>query len=337
VTDLTRLSAALPECYYQTILGAAYLGDARELLRALPAQSVDLIVTSPPFALRRKKDYGNVDPSEYTSWFAGFSDEFWRVLKNDASLVLHIGGSWNEGEPTRSLYHLELLLYLCREAQRRFFLAQEFYWFNPARLPTPAEWVTVRRVRVKDAVDHIWWLSKSPHPRADNRKVLKAYSQSMKDLLKKGYVAKRRPSGHDISTKFGNDRGGAIPPNLLVIANTESNTYYLRACEAAGLKPHPARYPPGIPEFFIHFLTEPGDIVLDPFGGSNVTGEVAQALRRHWLCFELVERYVQGSKFRFPHELGGPEGIPFGKPKQVALFENAPCPYSQKTSSSPGS
>jgi DNA modification methylase len=333
VIDFAGFSAALPKCYYQTILGAAYLGDAKELTRALPDQSVDLIMTSPPFALQRKKDYGNVDPSEYTAWFAGFSDEFWRVLKNDGSLVLHIGGSWNEGEPTRSLYDVELLLYLCRDAEKRFFLAQQFYWFNPARLPTPAEWVTVRRIRVKDAVDDIWWLSKSPQPKADNRKVLKAYSQSMKDLLKKGYVAKRRPSGHDISTKFGNDRGGAIPPNLLVIANTESNSYYLRACGAAGLKPHPARYPSGIPEFFVRFLTEPGDVVLDPFGGSNVTGEVAQALRRHWLCFELVEEYLEGSKFRFPQELGEAGGIPPPRPRQTALFEASECHYSPKRNS----
>lgn len=334
MTDFSHLTSTLPKCYYQTALGAAYLGDARDLTRALPDECVDLIVTSPPFALQRKKEYGNVDASEYTAWFAGFAGEFWRVLRQDGSLVLHIGGSWNEGQPTRSLYHMELLLHLCRGLQSRFFLAQEFYWFNPARLPTPAEWVTVRRIRVKDAVDHIWWLSKTPYPKADNRKVLKAYSQSMKDLLKRGYVPRLRPSGHDISTKFGRDNGGAIPPNLLTIANTESNSYYLRACEAAGLRPHPARYPIGIPDFFIRFLTSPGEVVLDPFGGSNVTGEAAQALRRYWLCFELVEKYLKGSKFRFPDELGGPDGIPPAKPKGVALFESTPWPYSQKTNSS---
>jgi len=182
---------------------------------------------------------------------------------------------------------------------RKFHLAQEFFWYNPSKLPTPAEWVTVRRIRVKDAVDFVWWLSKTPHPSANNRNVLKDYSESMRDLLKKGYKAKLRPSGHDISNNFQRDHGGAIPPNLLVIANTESNSRYLRACREADLKAHPARFPARLPEFFIKFLTQKGDIVLDPFGGSNVTGEVAEKMDRRWLCFELLEEYLKGSKYRF--------------------------------------
>lgn len=191
----------------------------------------------------------------------------------------------------------------------KYILQKEFFWYNPARLPTPAEWVNVRRERVKDAVDCIWWLSKDPHPKANNRKVLQPYSDSMQELLKRGYKAKLRPSGHDISTKFSRDNGGAIPPNLLEIANTESNSKYLRACRQFGLKPHPARYPAGVPEFFIKFLTEPNDLVIDPFAGSNVTGEVAEKLNRRWIAFELVEEYLKGSRFRFeefcPSEIGG--------------------------------
>jgi len=121
----------------------------------------------------------------------------------------------------------------------------------------------------------------------------------MLDLLKRGYKAKLRPSGHDISTKFSRDNSGAIPPNLLEIANTESNSRYLRVCRQFGLKPHPARYPAGVPEFFIKFLTEPNDLVLDPFAGSNVTGEVCQRLGRRWISIELIEDYLKGSKYRF--------------------------------------
>ncbi len=285
----------LPEPFYQTEYGAAYLGDARQLIKGIPDSSVKLIMTSPPFALQRKKEYGNVSPEEYVDWFKGFEDEFYRVLRVDGSLVIHIGGSWIRGKPVRSLYHFELLLSLCHQ----FFLAQEFFWFNPARLPTPAEWVTVRRVRVKDAVDYVFWLSKTPNPKADNRRVLKPYSDSMKELLRKGYKAKVRPSGHDISTKFQRDNNGAIPPNLISISNTESNSYYLTKCRREGIKPHPARYPVGLPAFFVKFVTDRGDLVLDPFGGSNVTGEAAEKLHRNWLCFELVEEYLKGSRFRF--------------------------------------
>ena len=287
----------LPQPYYRTSLGAAYLGGALDLLGHLETGSINLIVTSPPFALKRKKEYGNVDPHEYVNWFLPFAKEFHRVLRDKGSFVLDIGGSWNPGMPTKTLYNFELLIALCRDVG--FHLAEDFYWVNPAKLPSPAEWVNVRRMRVKDAVDPVWWLSKTPFPKADNRKILKPYSKSMEELLVKGYRAKLRPSGHDISTKFKNNRGGAIPPNLLTIANTESNSYYLRACRAAGLKPHPARYPIGLPEFFIKFLTDRDDVVLDPFCGSNVTGECAERLCRKWLAFEISKEYLDGSKFRF--------------------------------------
>ncbi len=140
---------------------------------------------------------------------------------------------------------------------------------------------------------------KIPQPKADNRKVLKPYSQSMKQLLKKGYKAKLRPSGHDISDKFQKDNQGAIPPNLLEIANTESNSAYMRRCKTAGIKPHPARFPQGFAEFFVKFLTDEGDLVLDPFAGSNTTGFVAENLQRRWISFEINEDYVTGSLYRF--------------------------------------
>ncbi len=295
--------ATMLKPHYQTKLGACYLGDSLEVLpRILKPESVDLIMTSPPFALRRKKEYGNVEATRYVEWFLQFGRLFFELLKPRGSLVIDIGGSWNPGEPTRSLYHYELLIELCRMPDHKFSLAEEFFWYNPARLPTPAEWVTVRRVRVKDAVDCVWWLSKHAHPKADNRRVLQPYSESMHELLRRGYTPKLRPSGHDISNKFNRNNNGSIPPNLLQIANTESNSWYLRQCRKANVKPNPARYPAGLPEFFIKFLTEPGDLVLDPFAGSNVTGCIAQRLGRKWVAVELVEEYVRGSVFRFEKE-----------------------------------
>ena len=270
-------------------------------LSALPRRvrpgSVDLIMTSPPFGLVRKKDYGNVDADKYVDWFRPFGEVFKRLLKPSGSLVIDIGGSWLPGLPVRSLYHYELLLMLCRDYG--FHLAEEFFWWNPSKLPTPAEWVTVRRIRVKDAVNCVWWLSPTPWPRASNRRVLAPYSSAMKELLKNGYRPKLRPSGHDISAKFGVDNGAAIPPNLLAIAHTESNSAYLRYCKEKGIRPHPARFPADLPEFFIRMLTDPKDLVLDPFAGSCVTGEVAERLKRRWVCVELVEAYLQGAVGRF--------------------------------------
>lgn len=260
-------------------------------------ESIDLIFTSPPFALLRKKDYGNVAEDEYVKWFEAFAEEFYRILKPTGSFVIDIGGSWIPGQPTRSLYHFELLIMLCRKLN--FHLAQEFYWWNPSKLPTPAEWVNVRRIRVKDAVNCVFWLSKTPWPKVSNRRVLTPYSDAMLDLLENGYDAKLRPSGHDISDKFQRDNGGAIPPNLLPFPNTESNSYYLRYCREHQIKPHPARFPAKLPEYFIRMLTDIGDTILDPFGGSCVTGEVSERLKRKWTCCEIVDSYIEGAKGRF--------------------------------------
>jgi site-specific DNA-methyltransferase (cytosine-N4-specific) len=287
-----------PKQFLKTKHGQVFLGDSLDLFASkIDDASVDLIMTSPPFGLVRKKDYGNVDAGEYVEWFKPFAKQFHRALKDTGSLVIDIGGSWIPGQPTRSLYHYELLITLCKEFG--FHLAQEFFWWNPARLPTPAEWVTVRRIRVKDAINCVWWLSKTPWPKASNRRVLVPYSEAMRGLLKNGYKPKLRPSGHDISEKFSINNGAAIPPNLIAIAHTESNSAYIRYCAKIGLKPHPARFPVELPEFFIRMLTDRGDMVVDPFGGSCVTGEACERLKRSWICCEIVEDYLTGAVGRF--------------------------------------
>jgi DNA modification methylase len=284
--------------FHETARGRILLGDSLGMFREeIEPGAVDLIMTSPPFGLVRKKDYGNADADDYLEWFRPFAAAFHKALKPQGSLVIDIGGSWVSGQPTRSLYHYELLIMLCKEFG--FHLAQEFFWWNPARLPTPAEWVTVRRIRVKDAVNCIWWLSPTPWPKASNRRVLQPYSESMKVLLAKGYKPMLRPSGHDISDCFGTDNGAAIPPNLISLAHTESNSAYIRYCRERGIVPHPARFPTEIPEFFIRMLTEAGDLVVDPFCGSCATGEAAERTRREWICCDLVEDYLKGALGRF--------------------------------------
>jgi site-specific DNA-methyltransferase (cytosine-N4-specific) len=280
---------------YSTSWGRAYHADALDLLRSLETDSVALVMTSPPFALRRQKAYGNVAPAEYVEWFWPFAEEIYRVLRPDGSFVFDLGGAWNRGSGTRSLFPYELILRLTRV----FHLAQEFYWYNPARLPTPAEWVTIQRTRVKDAVNTLWWLSKTPTPQADNRRVLRPYSKSMHRLLRDGYDVAERPSQHKISPHFRRDNGGAIPPNLLIVPNTRSQDAYIRSCRAAGLPVHPARFPAAVPEFFVNFLTQKRQLVVDPFAGSNVTGCVAEALERTWLSSEINADYVEGSRLRF--------------------------------------
>src|SRR5580700_10876101 len=268
--------------YFSSRYGAAYLGDSLELLRALPDGSVNLVVTSPPYALHFKKAYGNETKDRYVKWFLPFARETFRVLPEDGSFVLNIGGSYNKGAPTRSLYHFKLLIALVEEVG--FHLAQECFWYNPAKMPVPAEWVTVRRIRVRDSVEYVWWLSKTPWPKASNLAVLKEYSEDMIRLNRNGVRGTVRPSGHVIRKSFDKiAAGGAIPTNvteadfadvpeaMLKTGNNAANDVYTKQCKENGIKIHPARFPALLPKFFIKLLTDPDDLVVDPFAGSNTT------------------------------------------------------------------
>lgn len=316
-----------PRLAYTTTKGKAYQGDSRLVLesKAMKPKSVDLIFTSPPFSLTRPKDYGNKPHDEYLSWFDTFVPVWQALLRDTGSLVIDVGGSYLPGAPKRSTYHFELAARLARH----FDLCQEFYWYNPAKLPGPAQWTNVDRIRVKDSVNLILWFAKdASKTKADNRRVLKRYSASMDALLKNGYQIRKRPSNHNITGNFMVDNKGAIPPNLLgfadgdqselqgepfdalfdnilAVSNTISNDNYLAECRLHGVKPHNARFPKGLPAFFIEFLTERDDVVYDPFAGSNTTGEVAEALGRKWVSCELdaegkfAGTYVRSSAFRF--------------------------------------
>lgn len=301
---------------YETELGRAFVGDSLGLMAKMPAASVNLIMTSPPYALHFKKEYGNENQADYVEWFLNFGREFLRVLTDDGSLVIDIGGAWTPGQPTRSLYHFELLIALCKKVG--FHLAQEFFWYNPAKLPSPAEWVTVRKLRVKDAVNCVWWLSKTPHPKANNQNVLNEYSPDMKRLLKRGYKAKVRPSGHRITAKF-KDKGGSIPSNLFICGNNDSNGHYIERCKQEGIKPHPARFPIQLPSFFINYLTDKSDLVLDPFAGSNTTGEASEELKRKWIAIEKNKEYLAAGKFRFEEKPESKNGQKSGN-QQLSLL-----------------
>ena len=288
---------------YTTKKGKCLVGNSLDLLSTVEDGSVNLVMTSPPFALLRQKSYGNLAQEEYVDWLCEFGKLVYQKLTDDGSFVIDLGGAYNRGNPTYSLYQYRVLIKMCDKVG--FHLAQPFYWHNPSALPAPIEWVNKRKLRAKNSVNTVWWLSKTPWPKADVRKVLSPYSARMQHLignpdefLKEKDTA--RPSGHVMNKgSWAKDNGGAIPPNLLQYSNCESNNQYLRYCKAIGTKGHPARFPSSLPEFFIKFLTDEGDLVIDIFGGSNTTGFIAETLKRKWITFELSQEYVATSSFRF--------------------------------------
>ena len=282
---------------YSTNFGKCFNLDSLDLMQKINDNSIDLILTSPPFALTSPKEYGNLVENEYVEWFLKFLYEFKRIIKPTGSIVIDFGCAYLPKYPIKSIYQYEILVRACKEVG--LFLAQEFFHYNPARLPAPAEWVNVRRVRVKDSVNLVWWFSKNENPKANNKNVLAPYTDAMKRLIEKGYKAKERPSGHNITSKFQKDNGGAIPPNLLTLGNNDSNSAYIKEMKKRGRKLHPARFPKQFAEFFIKFLTDENDIVFEPFAGSNTTGYVAESLNRQWIASELFLDYVLDSAIRF--------------------------------------
>lgn len=333
----------MKEQFYKTQYGKLLLGDTVELIKTKLLKyyknKFQLIITSPPFPLNAKKKYGNLQGEEYKEWFSNLAPLFSDLLTPNGSIVIEIGNSWESGRPVQSLLHLESLLAFARAANLN--LIQEFICYNPSRLPSPAIWVTRKRIRTVDSYTHVWWLSKSDFPKADNTKILRPYSKGMKDLLKRQkYNTKKRPSGHSINkTAFLTDNGGSIahnllefeqiepvrenrlpynisefvsasekeflPQNLISLSNTESSDFYSKMCRERGLLRHPATMHPGLIAFFIHFLTDENDLILEPFAGSNTTGYVAEKLKRNWIAIEILKEYAEQSAIRFEDpELG---------------------------------
>lgn len=298
-----RKPRAPKDAFYSTKFGSAVAGKAEDLLNRSNYNrfkgKVDLILTSPPFPLNRKKRYGNLTEEEYLSWFSEQSVLFRDYLSSTGSIVIELGNSWNQGSPTMSTLALRAMLGFLEAGNLH--LCQQFVWFNTAKLPTPAPWVTIERIRVKDAFTHIWWMSNSDRPKADNRNVLNDYGKRMQSIFKsQSYNSGRRPSQHKISERsFLNNNGGSIPSNVLISSNTDSQSSYLRYCRSNGIPPHPARMPIDVARFFINLLTDPKDLVLDPFCGSNTTGHASEDLGRYWLSLEANDEYLRGSIGRF--------------------------------------
>ena len=330
--QLQKVSSGEVHLAYATANGSMIHGKIEDALLVAPLSKlngkVNLIVTSPPFPLVRKKRYGNETGEAYVEWLSSLSQRLASLLTEDGSIVIEIGNAWEAGSPIMSTLPLETLLAFKRTAKLN--LCQHIICHNPARLPSPAAWVNLKRARLKDSFTHVWWMSKAEFPKADNRRVLNPYSKDMKKLLlSQSYNSGVRPSGHVISERgFLTDHGGSIGPNvvdltgthypesLLKFTGTKWDANYREHCQRAGLPAHPARMQAALSGFFIEFLTDKGDLVFDPFAGSNTTGSVAENMGRRWLSVEADHAYVEGSKGRFERVL---DHGPIRKPTEHAV------------------
>jgi site-specific DNA-methyltransferase (cytosine-N4-specific) len=292
-----------PQLAYKTDLGSAYQSSIEDFLESRFAKElrgkVQLVFTSPPFPLASPKSYGNHNGTTYIEWMIRIVESLKPLLKPTGSIVIEIGNAWDKGSPTMSTVPLETLIRIGSETGLH--ICQQFICNNPNRLPSPVVYVNKERIRVKDSFTHVWWYGKKERPYANNRSVLREYSPAMKRLLKtQTYNHGLRPSEHQIGeTSFLKDNGGSIPSSVLEFGGSSVDKHYREWCIQNDLKQHPAKMAEALADFFIQFLTRKGDLVLDPFGGSNTTGSSAQKLNRNWVSIEKNHSYLRGSIGRF--------------------------------------
>ena len=297
----------MPKPMFQTSRGKAYHNEIESFLESEESKKlrgkVQLILTSPPYPLVSPKKYGNRVGQDYLDWLTDITKNLTTLLTPTGSMVIEIGNSWNKGEPTMSTLPLQSLMAI--QAGSNLNICQQFVWHNPGKLPGPATWVNIKRERVTDSFTHIWWYSLNSHPKANNRNVLQPYKPAMEKLIQgKSYNHGSRPSGHTISeTGFLQDNGGSIPPSALIYSNTGFDSEYREWCKSKNLPQHPARMPISLADFFIKFLTDKNDLVLDPFAGSCTTGKAAESLNRKWICIEAERDYLKGALGRFPNRI----------------------------------
>jgi hypothetical protein len=172
----------------KTKSGCYYVGEAENVLQESDflelRGKIQLIFTSPPFPLNSKKSYGNMLGDEYLNWFTSLSPLFSEMLTENGSIVIELGNSWESKRPVQSLLPLKSLLNFVSHPDADLRLIQEFVCYNLSRLPSPANWVTVERIRTVDSYTRLWWMAKTDNPKADNSKVLRPYS----DRYGKKYV-----------------------------------------------------------------------------------------------------------------------------------------------------
>ena len=267
-------------------------GDCLEEMKKMPNESIDFIITSPPYA-DQIKDYGATDkkvkPGQFVDWFEPRAREMFRILKQNGSFILNTNDKL-DGQ-YQSIFVFRLVVSLVDRIG--FHLVRDYIWYNPA---TPPNIFSRGKMgRTKKSHEYCFWFSKTEEWTFHMDPIRKPYSGHMLNLLNGNCKGNRhdnsRPSGHtfDLSHPW-TDHGGSDPGSVISISNTSSNDILHRLCKQSGIE-HPARFPEQLVEFFVKAGTNKGDVVLDPFGGSGTTAIVANRFGRDFRYMDINPDY----------------------------------------------
>lgn len=253
-----------------------YLGDSAEILKKIPDNTIDLIITSPPYADQRKNTYGGIHPNKYVEWFLPISEELLRVLKPSGTFILNIKEKVVNGE--RSTYVIELILSMRKQG---WLWTEEFIWHKKNSFP--GKWPN----RFRDSWERLLHFNKDKHFNMYQDKVMVPMGDWAKTRLKKLSETDKIRDNSKVGSGFGKNisnwlnRDKAYPSNVLHLA-TECNN-----------KNHSAAFPEELPEWFIKLFTKEGDTILDPFMGSGTTLIVAKRMNRNSIGIDIIPEYYQ--------------------------------------------
>lgn len=306
--DLSQIEPTVAVLGFSTDLGVAILGACEHVFSHLDAP-ITLVVTSPPYPLKSARAYGNPCEAHYVDWICRTLEPVVKNLVPGGSICLNISNDvFLPNSPARSLYRERLVLAL--HDRLGLHKMDELIWENRSKPPGPVQYASIQRNQLNVAWEPVYWFTNDPYQvRADNRRVLQAHTDRHLSLIHGG-GEQRNVSNSDGAYlirpgAYGNLTDGRIPKNVLSFGHRcSAQLAYKKAAREMGLPVHGAPMPLKLAMFLIEFLSAPGDLVADPFGGSFTTADAAERLGRLWLSTECMLEYVLGGSTRFQDRPG---------------------------------
>lgn len=264
--------------FFLTEINRIILGDCEKILKRFPKNSIDLIITSPPYSNKRKNTYGGIHPNKYVDWFLPKAEQFYRVLKPTGTFILNIKDGASNGE--RHIYSLNLILKL---RDQGWIWTEEFIWHK--KNSYPGKWPN----RFRDAWEPCFQFNKQKKFRMFQKEVMEPMGEWAKVRFKNLSEEDKKRSESKVNSGFGRkvenwvNRKKVYPTNVLHMATESSN------------KNHSAVFPISLPSWFIRLFTQKGDVVLDPFIGSGTTAVAAKQLERKFIGIDIKPEYCQSA------------------------------------------
>jgi len=300
--DLDQINSGVSVVGFSTELGVAILGSCDTVFSQIDAP-VCLCLCSPPYPLKKARNYGNPSETEYVDWVVRHLEPIVKNLVRGGSIALNISNDIFLPGGARSLYRERLLIAL--HDRLGLYKVDELIWSNPSKPPGPVRYASIERTHLNNGYEPIYWLTNDPRSlRSDNRRVLQAHSERHLKLIAQGGEQRHGEFSDGAYCvhpgRFGNQTEGKIPRNVLTFGHScADQRQYKRDARAAGLPAHGAPMPLSLASFLVEYLSQPGDLIVDPFSGSFTTAKAAELLGRRWLCTEIMVQYVLGAANRF--------------------------------------